>query len=492
MSLARRQIHLLLLCLLSLSATGCPREIVTPALPGLSDGEERALRVVQTALDVSRAEGKSIWPGYAPHTIPLLIFRPQGRSFVVNPRLVAEGRVAILQPWLKEQVYAVDSRELRVSNNLPFAKEFPLDGQPVFLVRHLNRTKDATFYRLLVHEVFHFFQHTEWETVEYPDACRYPYRNEENAYLVRLEEKALAILLALEDASALSLPGRTYVALRLARYGAGTDGERALAIEEWEELVEGSARYVEEMYAIAAGYATSNSVASELVAYFKEFRPKDLQKWKYYRTGAALALVLDRLGDAQWKQRCAEGVGPFPSLEAALPALDDGDGKRVKDWRERFAGERKDVAAAMRTYLDDETRILEEWRQQGVYQVTIEFPGRGTAYYTNRGMTFQLEDCARLAAGIVSFVDRGYELEIQRRGIAVANIDPGYRVIFHHDLTKGTIRLDGQAVPAEAGEWDFRKSISVVYPKFRLSWEGSGRIIRGEEELSLKLEGPQG
>jgi hypothetical protein len=490
MILVRR--HFLLLALLSLLTAGCPRDVVIPVAPGLTDGEERALRVVQTALEISREEGQSIWPGYALHTIPLLVFRPQGRSFVVNPRTISPKRVRVTQGWLTEEVYAVDSRSLRVSSNLPFAKEFPLDGEPVFLVRHLDRTKDSTFFRLLVHEVFHFHQHTHWESVDFPVACRYPYGSAENAYLVRLEEKALAFLLALEEIAALTDPSRTYVALRLARYGSDEDGERALAIEEWEELVEGSARYVEEMYSVAAGYATKRSIAEEMVAYFKSFRPKDLQKWKYYRTGAALAMVLDRLGDSEWKARCAQGIGPFQSLEAAVSPLTDEDGTRVKTWQERFASERPEVAEALADYLHEEEKVLEEWRSQGTHEVTISFPGRGTAYYTNRGMTFQLKDCARLASGIVSFVDRTYGLEIQKRGIAVANIPPGYQVLFHHDLAEGTIRLDGQAIPETIGVWDFRKSISVVFPKFRLSWQGEGRIVRGESVFKLVLEAPQG
>lgn len=492
MTLLRHQTHLLLLCLLSLLLAGCPRDIVTPTSPGLTDGEERALRVVQTALDISREEGQDIWPGYALHAIPLLIFRPQGRSFLVNPRTVDEGRVRIEQPWLMEQVYAVDSRSLGVSSNLPFAKDFPIDGQPVFLVRHLDRTRDRSFFRLLVHEVFHFYQHTSWAAVEYPDACRYPYGNEENAYLVRLEEKALAFLLALEDADALALPTRTYTALRLARYGAHPDGEKALAIEEWEELVEGTARYVEELYAIAAGYATRRSVTEELVSYFASFHPKDLQKWKYYRTGTALALVLDRLGDSQWKSRCSEGIGQFPSLEASTTPLNDEDGKRVKTWQERFAAERESVAVALGAYLDEETAVLEDWRKQGTYRVTIVFPGRGTAYYTNRGITFELKDCARLASGVVSFVDSTYGLEIQRRGIAVANAPPGYRVVFHHDLTEGTIRLDDQAIPAKNGSWVFHESISVTFPRFRLTWRGRGRVDRTAGMLLVELGETQG
>ena len=491
MSLLRRQSRLFLLCLLSLATTACPRDIVTPTPPGLSDGEESALRVVQTALEISREQGESIWPGYALHSIPLLVFRPQGRSLLVNPRLVAVDRIRIEQPWLTETVYAVDSQSLGVSGNLPFAKEFPLDGQPVFLVRHLNSTRDTAFFRLLVHEVFHFHQHVDWEAVEYPDACRYPYSSEENAYLVRLEEKALAFLLALDSAEALAIPTRTYVALRLARYGANADGEQALAIEEWEELVEGSARYVEEMYAIAAGYATRRSVAEDLVSYFTRFHPKDLQKWKYYRTGTSLALVLDRLGDSSWKARCRDGVGPFPSLETVTPPLADADGQRAEAWRERFVGERESVAVALGAYLDDENTVLEEWRTQGEHRVTISFPQRGTAYYTNRGMTFQLEDCARLASGVVSFVDRTYELEVQKRGIAVRNVAPGYQIVFHHDLADGTIRLDGQAIPATSGEWNFQESITLTFPKFRLSWTGNGRVVRGEAELSLTMERPQ-
>ncbi len=467
---------------------GCPRvDSVRPVVGSLSDGEERALRVVQSALDISRDQGVTIWPGYALHEVPLLIFRPEGRSLLINPRQVDSNRPRITAPWLTEKVYAVASKSLNVSANLPFAKEFVIDGDEAFLIRHLNRSKDRAFFRLLVHEVFHFHQHRHWQSTDYPEVCRYPYEDEENTFLLRLEEKALAYLLALDQSEHVASQARIYVALRNARYAAGIAGEAAMGIEEWEELIEGTARYVEEFYAIAAGYATRTSLTEELVAYLAQLHPKDLQKWKYYRTGAALAMVLDALDSSDWKLRCGDGGGPYPALAELVAPLTDDDARMVATCRIRYAVARTTVDEAIRGYLASEAAVLTRWQSEGRYEIRIDLPARGTAYYTNRGMTMLLADCERLASGIVSFVDRTYGLEVQHRGVAVRNDPEGFHIRFHHNLQEGTMRLDDKAIPDAPGRWSFANTIEVVYPEFRLSWSGQGYLSREDDVVWLVL-----
>jgi hypothetical protein len=467
---------------------GCPRvHGARPVVESLTDGEERALRVVQSALDISREQGAVIWPGYALHEVPLLVFRPEGRSLLVNPRQVSASRPPIGAPWLTEKVYAVASESLQVSANLPFAKEFEIDGNQAFLIRHLNGTKDRAFFRLLVHEVFHYHQHRHWQSTDYPEVCRYPYEDRENTFLLRLEEKALAYLLALGENEQLADQARIYVALRHARYGAGIAGEAAMGIEEWEELIEGTARYVEEFYAIAAGYATRTTVTEELVAYLTRLHPKDLQKWKYYRTGAALAMILDVLDGGDWKARCGDGGGPFPALAGHVAPLTDDDAQQVATWRSRYADQKEAVDDAIQAYLASEEVVLARWRSEGRYEVRIDLPARGTAYYTNRGMTMLLADCERLASGIVSFVDRTYGLEVQHRGVAVRNDPEGFHIRFYHNLQEGTLRLDEQAIPDAPGRWGFAHTIEVVYPEFRLKWAGEGYVLRQDDAVRLVL-----
>jgi hypothetical protein len=478
-----------LLLLLALLLSGCPRP--GPELPAptpLDDGEARALRMVQRICDLSRESGEAIWPGYAPHEMPLLVFRPNRRSFLVNPDLPPDGLEEVRVPWLTERVWALPSRSLAVSPNLPFAKDFPVAGQAAFLVRHLDRTKEESFFRLVVHELFHHYQQLAWEPRDFPAACRYPYEDSGNGYVARVEEKLLALMLATLGHERLGERVEEYVAVRLARYAMAGD-EAAADIEEWEELTEGTARYVEEMYAVRAGFSDRERLTEELVAYFRHLHPKDLQKWKYYRTGATLALALDALGLTAWKESCTAGMGPFRFLEEAVgPRLGEEAAARVKAVLEQHAGEREEVAAKLTEYLAVEAETKEAWRAEGGYRVLLVFPERGTAYYTNRGITFQIEECYRLASGVVSFVDRRYGLEIQQRGVAMANRDEGYHALFHHDLEEGTLRLDDQAVPLVPGTRTFTRNLNATYPDFRLVFSGSGSVQVTDDTVTITIE----
>jgi hypothetical protein len=477
-------------CLLA----GCPRP--RPDLPDetvLSNPEHRALRIVQQLCTISREQGETIWPGYQFHIVPLLIHRPHQRSFLINPATPPAGWEKISQRGFSETAYMTSSKSLDISSSLPFSRAYKVAGQEVFLVRHLNGSRDDAWFRLVVHEVFHEHQHHSWDVPAFPAACRYPYLSEENAFLARIEEKLLTLVVGGLQLSGLEQRAVELVSIRLARYSLEPSGPVVMAIEEWEELVEGTARYVEEMYAIAAGLTTRQEVTEGLVKYFRNFKPTQLQKWKYYRTGIALALLLDVLGDVDWKASIADAGGQFPLLQQRFAeAVVTAPGTLPADLMKQFSADREVTATALKKYREQEETALEKWHSEGTYRIELVLPISGSAYYTNRGMTFHLEDCSRLATGVIAFVDQRYALELKKRGIAFRNLEPGYQVSFHHDLKNGSLLLDGEEVaPTTTGKRSFSTGIEINFPQFQLLHSGRGWLESTAQRMTITIEEDQ-
>jgi len=470
---------------------GCPSP--TPQVHSgtvLSDKEMEALEMLQLAWDTSRTHGRSIWPGYAPHEMPLLIFRPGGRSFAVNPGFEPELATRVLAPQITETVWILDARSLRFSAGLPFARNVEWQGHRFFLVRHVDNAERRSWFRLVVHELFHE-QQQEWSSVPFPAVCRYPYEDGENAFGTRAEEMMLARLVALAAAGDIDVPLAEYMAVRSQRYAREGTGPDAAAIEEWEERIEGTARYVEEAYAVAAGLATSSAATEELVRYFKTFRPSDLQKWKYYRVGLALGHLLDTLEDPDWKEACSSGQSPF---RYALGLLSD-EAAEARQETSRllapFQGERRAVEDSIAAYLATEQTLLDKWKTEGDTRIELVLPARESAYYTNRGVTIEKSDCFRLATGTTSYVDFTNGLEIQSRGVATRNGPDTYSIVFYSDMDRTEVLVDGGPFAPSVRETRFERSVKASGPGWKLVHEGTGNVRFSDGHLSVELERPQ-
>jgi hypothetical protein len=483
-----RRLGPLALCSI-LFLAGCPSP--TPVIPGstpLSAKEAEALEAIQLAFDTSREHGGRIWPGFELHGFPLLIFRPGARSFAVNPGFSPARVTRVDDPRFSEDFWVLDSTSLPYSAGLPFARNVEWQGHRFFLVRHQDIAERKSWLRLVVHEIFHEWQQ-QWTSVPYPVACRYPYEDGENAFLARAEELMLAKMAALQAAGGTDVPLAEYLASRSSRY-AREGGATASGIEEWEERIEGTARYVEEEYAVAAGIATPSAAAEELVRYFKTFRPGDLQKWKYYRVGLALGKLLDGLDDRDWKEACSKGLSPYRS---ALDLLSDETLARREDIPRLlapFQGERQAVDDSLAAYLGSETDLLAKWKTEGDTRIELTLPARGTAYYSNRGVTVEMADCFRLATGTTSYVDFSNGLEITSKGVATRNSTQTYEVIFHADTAGASVVVDGVALGPESSQARFERSVSLRCPGFKLDGSGPGMLSRSPGLWRVRVDAP--
>ena len=468
--------------------TGCPREIHPPAQPALTELEWSGIHAIAQLVEISREDGDDIWPGYRLHDRSFIIFQPGKRSFLGNAQVTPPKLQQISVKEIEVPVYVIPRSELKLSGGLPYVKDFEFASNRSLVARYNPGTTPERFYRLVVHETFHVYQQERFDRGSSSPACRYPYEDFENAYLARVEEVLLKRMLTRGVKKVSRRDLTLYLAVRSHRYGL-EEGARAWSIEGWEETVEGTARYVEMRYAVAAGYAELEKELHQFVGYLSQFQPASLQKWKYYRTGASLGTILDALGFPEWKSECEKNncLYPFAASELAedvgeLP--DEAMEKRVAE----FASERSATEQSLTHYLTRENKLLEQWSLQGKIRVTVRFAEKGHAYYSSRGTTFATDDCARFVSGILAFVDKKYGFEVRRRSVLFKNEDSGYWLQFHHDLKGGSGSIDDGRLAMIPGGYSFEREIQFQFPDFQLQFKGHGTVTVTKDALEIRLD----
>lgn len=484
-----RRRHIPFIMAVALLVARCPRYVRGPAGGArLTAKEIEALEAIRDIYGVASSSGNEIWPGFDPREFPLLVFRPGRRSFLIGAGMEMVGLDPVESIELGVPVFALDSGNLKLNPHLPFAREVNVAGHTAFMVRHEDSSSRDTWFRVVVHELFHQYQRERFRVTMYPQVCRYPYGDVENAFLSRVEDLVLARQVA-------ALPDKVsrddyalFVALRSRRYGREDSGRVAQKIEEWEELVEGTARYVEHRYAVEAGVEEEPGLLARLSTYLSNLHPRDLQKWKYYRTGLAQALVLDALGLVEWKAAAEAGRSLYDYAADALHNEIASTGlERLDREVESHALLRKPTREALDKYLHLETALLRKWEKEGSNRITILLPERGGAYYVNRGLTFNLEDCSRLVTGIVSFVDQRHGLEICGKGISFRNFESSYWIVFYDDWGKTHIELDGHEVPGRGRFMEFSNSVRIEGSGWTLDTQGAGTITVEGREVEIRL-----
>jgi hypothetical protein len=444
-----------------------------------------AISVIEEIVAVSRQVGDEIWPGYRPHESAFLIFRPGSRSFLVTPRRIAPGLEELGIPGVASRVYVVPAEELNLGSGLPFVKGFNIRGERAMVVRHTDGTPRLLFFRLAVHELFHDYQERAFVGLRALPVCRYPYDDIPRVLLARVEDQALSeVLTSIAESKATPREIRdalvVYLDWRSRRYDR-SDLDEMAHIETYEERLEGTARYIDLMYSVVAGYQTIQEAFRDLAGDLRRFNPAALQKWKYYQTGLALALVLDRLSLDGWKTECEKGdclyafalremvqhlSPPIPGAPAEVP--------------DRYTAGWPEVRQSLEAYIKREVDLLERWAKEGRYSVQLVFPTRGKGYYSSRGITLVTKDCKRFVSRLISFSDAEYHFEVRNRGMLMNYQETGFNLVFYHDLDKGTVELDGQPVSIQDGTLAFSRHIQVSLPDFRWNHSCSGSVsIRG-------------
>jgi hypothetical protein len=210
---------------------------------------------------------------------------------------------------------------------------FEAAGGPAYARRLRAGERADQVARLAVHERFRAYQREAFSRV--PAGGAYPALTGEAVAWAALEQRALADALTRPEEAYDLL--RTFQAVRLYRYEAF--GREAAAVENEQERLEGTARYVE-LLCLGHERPLVEVLSGELYA---ELEPAAMEKDRYLSTGPAMDLALDEVG-AGWKARVEAGEAPADVLFSSLGPMGEGErtlrleaAKKAYGYRERLA-----------------------------------------------------------------------------------------------------------------------------------------------------------
>ncbi len=191
-----------------------------------------------------------------------------------------------------------------------------------------------------VTDVFAFFVHEAFHRVQdYEEKWKYPPGNQDSSgYPVTEELTGLAILLGavLIDGFVGGIPAeqalKMYYAIRKQRIEKDTSSTKLITnLDNFQEWLEGMAMYAEHKYLSVLGLQYPNKDPNSIpgrIVYFTTLRASDSKNdvidtfaARYYATGAAVGLMLDKVGDRTWKTRIRQGQTPYAIVAAKYSSL---------------------------------------------------------------------------------------------------------------------------------------------------------------------------
>jgi hypothetical protein len=271
---------------------------------------QRLAAVEAAVVRVTAAHADAIWPGFRPDTIPVLYVVPGAGVLLLNWATagVPDGFAPV--SGLARAFWQPAAVRTAASTGTTLA------GRSVAQVFVFPDANDAQLFGTTVHEAFHVFEHAGRR-----EGRRF--RSGENAFLVSsypifdpaneagvaLEGRLLARALAAPTRAGLTAQTREFVAAREARQR--TLGSDYTDFETLGELNEGLAEYtLVRVLGLVAGDASLpwSADAEREVAHHRAqldsltTDARQSLRLRFYVTGPAMGLVLDRLEGPAWKE----------------------------------------------------------------------------------------------------------------------------------------------------------------------------------------------
>lgn len=474
-----------------LSAQGAQAQSVNLnpyGLPGLDAASIRGLRADVPA-PVSEAEtaGPSValllnadqsnrrdpvWPGYDVFGQPVLIYEAGVRSFLIahpNPPAGYEPLFSGPRPVFVKQGPVPGL-------SFTFKFHFPVNGVDSFAYRYKPDANPAQVVQTLVHERFHVFQQTGFKSPDYAGRDSEP--DGEDLALAALEQKALKSALAAEGTEAAGRYVRQFAAAREARYARYPDCRRP---ENMEERFEGTARYVEqalpfrpEVSPVPGGMQAALSRGLDL---FPEV--DTMEKFRYYDTGAAQGLLLDRAGRGDWKALVSAGASPYevtlqvfplpdPAAALAEAKREHGYDALLRTGLQKVSAFQTAKTAAISSY---ESLPGEEWT----------LPSSGRMSFSSSSPDYALDDARTLlpAMHMVDVRMDGYVLNVTERPAIIG----GGAVSFH---AAAEVALDGKPFTLADGAYRFQ-TLSVTEPGLEIAVSLPGTLTVAGRKAKVSL-----
>lgn len=337
--------------------------------------------VVETGLDSVSANARSLvdswlsavsesggaWPGYDLGDIPTVLVSVDvgGRIEAVvafnhpSPDALGEAILDVEVDGHRVAVVGEPADPERLLSLAPFDFFADIGGVQTYVLvaqrGEPGREPDAPgFVAMVAHEGFHRYQFDNWAPgAAVQDVEGYDF-GAENLELVLLENRILVAAYQARTVAETERLGRQFAAVRAARH----ERDPRVALDEEQERMEGSARWIEHRMGDAIGntYASTNHT-SEL-GYLDESigdpgavlgNVKSFFGFgRFYSSGATVLALLERIGvaGAEVAERLGDGDAPAQLLAQRIAPLGDRDHLVAAAWAEHDPDGRLGVAAA--------------------------------------------------------------------------------------------------------------------------------------------------
>jgi hypothetical protein len=274
--------------------------IAVPGLRAQAAPSSRELSVFTRARQVAANARSAIWPGFRPDTIPLQFVLPERGSLLLGWTGAAPTGYTRLSG-------GTDGLWIPAADRGAASTATALESRTVAQVV-VTDTSLSELAGLIAHESFHAFEHS----VKHDGAkfgggensyyvSQYPVYDIANETQFALELAVLKDALEAKTAESARERARQFVAVRFARqHNMDTN---VAEFEAMSELNEGLAEYAL-LRGSAAAPSARPAVASLAARLATLLTTTNLSvRLRYYVTGSGQALLLDRIGPADWKRQ---------------------------------------------------------------------------------------------------------------------------------------------------------------------------------------------
>lgn len=281
-------------------------------------------------IDPTYANADGVWPGFVPNEHPVVLAVRDDNDDVVgaitlnHPAPDAIGDATELDTSgltinSAHEITNLDDAQRQILQRVePFDFARDIGGVDSFamMAGGTDQFFDPTepeYAATLVHEMFHRYQIVAFTPGGFQDVEGYAY-TAENMTLALLEDRALLAALNADTPETQSEAARHAAAIRLVRL----DADSRVSLDGDQEVVEGTARYIEHRTAVANGgtYHTADNYDAGLVTDLASIGPakEHFGFGRFYATGAAQMKLLDDLGIENVTERIEANQSPLAIL----------------------------------------------------------------------------------------------------------------------------------------------------------------------------------
>ncbi len=422
------------------------------------------------ALDEAAARG--VWPGFSPAGVPVALYDGERTILLRHPNPPPEfspmpGRPSVLVA--KGRHPGVTGNSTREIGGVRTATVIATPAQAV------DRTMLA-----VVEEVFHVFWLARHPSFRPNELARYVYPLDDANNLRALLAEDEALARALEAQRIDDAAGWAAAALGIRRERVTRLAEDVRVYETSLEMMEGTANYVARV--------SVGEPASRTVERLRTTRPAEDIRWRFYDTGAALCLLLDRLSPG-WQER-SDRQPALTIVDLMDEALRGRDAAAAAFSKADAAGFQARAAASIADLGVRRQRLHAELRARQGGRVVVEVAAGAEPLRVQR---FDPISLMVLDAGAVAHANY-LTLSVPQGTVELSN--PGFvRGTFggtvsvteaagRHPLSDGLRRLTIAGIQGVPAVTDESGSVAVDAPGLRLRLRGS---LTREADGSLRI-----